>query len=148
MTRMTVRIEDFDPIERSYCEAQHELCDELPPGHPLAAHSPWSGSDLDGVEPWTDFVARLARHGLAIVKARPTQTYLYDPSCPYCRDGSHYRDAAEREKGLDVERLVRAMRKAATYTSTGHGRPPRQMERWGVRVDQAAEVATYYEEEE
>lgn len=61
-----VRIEDAGPIERAYSEAMHEDCDGAPPGHPLADHSPWSGSDLEGVEPWPSFVARLARHGLSI----------------------------------------------------------------------------------
>jgi hypothetical protein len=61
----TVRIEDMGPLELAYAEAMHEGCEDGPP-HPLELHSPWSGSDLDGVETWYEFTARLARHGLTI----------------------------------------------------------------------------------
>ncbi len=41
------------------------------------------------------------------------------------------KEAERRANDLDVERLARAMRKASTYTSTGHGHPPRvQNEMW------------------
>ncbi len=66
MSEPVVRIENMTPIERAYAEAMHEDCGESPAGHPLADHSPWSGSDLDGVESWDDFTVRLARHGLTL----------------------------------------------------------------------------------
>lgn len=61
-------IESMGPVERAYAEAMHEGCTDGPE-HPLSAHSPWSGSDLDGVELWSEFTAKLARHGLTIVSA-------------------------------------------------------------------------------
>jgi hypothetical protein len=63
-----VRIEDFGPIERAYAEAMHEDCPDGDP-HPLSDHSPWSGGDLDGAEPWEAFTDRLARHGLVLALA-------------------------------------------------------------------------------
>jgi hypothetical protein len=64
-----VRVEDMGPVERAYAEAMHEDCPEEPKGHPLSDHSPWSGGDLDGTEPWDAFVDRLARHGLTLTLA-------------------------------------------------------------------------------
>ena len=59
---------DMGPLERAYAEAHHELCDEGEP-HLLSAHEPWSGDEIG--EPWDDFMARLARHGLTLSFARP-----------------------------------------------------------------------------
>jgi hypothetical protein len=56
----------------------HEDCWEQPPGHPLSQHSPWSGSDLDGIESWDDFVARLARHGLVLASQPVPETLDVD----------------------------------------------------------------------
>lgn len=66
-----VRVADMGPVERAWAEAEHEGCPEAPDGHPLSAHEPWSGGDLDGVETWASFEARLARHGLTLALTEP-----------------------------------------------------------------------------
>jgi hypothetical protein len=64
-----VRVEDMGPVERAYAEAMHEDCTDGP-SHPLSDHSPWSGGDLDGTEPWPSFMARLERHGVVLAATR------------------------------------------------------------------------------
>lgn len=65
MAERVDRVEDMGPVERAFSEAMHEGCDDGGP-HPLSDHSPWSGGDLDGVETWAEYTARLARHGLTL----------------------------------------------------------------------------------
>jgi len=105
-------VDDMTPIERAWAEAEHEGCDEDPVGHALSEHSPWTGADLDGVETWRSFMARLARHGLTLVLVKAGRTHEHEwedaPEdedlwyCPGCgrvetRDGELIReDGADR----------------------------------------------------
>lgn len=114
-----LRVEDMNPVHRAFAEAEHEDCPEEPPGHPLSAHAPWTGGDLDGVETWESFVARLARHGLTLaIEAEPV--------------------------GLDDERLAEAIRRyIEALPSTGSGRGASV---WvpSIRPDMAAALAREY----
>lgn len=78
-----VRVEDMGPVERAFAEAEHERCEDGSP-HPLAAHSPWSGGDLDGGEPWSAFMDRLARHGLSLTLFDQSHAWNHRGSPAYC----------------------------------------------------------------
>lgn len=72
-TGTSIRLADMTPLQLAFAEAEHDGCENEPAGHPLSEHEPWDlTDDPTGVETWDSFLARLGRHGLALVFVEPS----------------------------------------------------------------------------